>query len=63
MLLVVAETHGVEQQKEPVGVVALLSSLAGREDSERSESPPSARARAADPVEGEVQCGERQSAE
>lgn len=42
---------------------ALLSFLAGREDDERSESPPSAGTRAADHVEGEVQFGKQQSAE
>lgn len=53
----------MEWQKELVCLVALLSFLAGRKDSERSESPPSARARAADHVEGEVQFGQQQSAE
>lgn len=57
------KARGLEWQKELVCLVALLSFLAGREDSERSESPPSSRARAADRVEGEVQFGKQQSAE
>lgn len=49
--------------KERVRLVALLPFLAGRKDGERSQPPPSARARAADPVEGPVQLREQQPSE
>lgn len=59
----VLKARGLGWHKEFVCLVAMLSFLAGREDGERSESPPSARARAADHVEGEVQFGKQQSAD
>jgi len=48
---------------EPVCLVALTSLLAGRTDGERPEPPSGAGARAAHPMEGAVQLGERQPPE
>lgn len=49
--------------EEPVCLVALMSLLAGRTDGERPEPPSGAGARAAHPMEGAVQLGERQPPE